>query len=89
MSFEKDICVGFGLLMKNILLENFADIGMYTIPIYRNKGYGKLTIQSLINECLRNDLIVIAGCWYYNHNSKKTLESSGMSTKTRLLKIKY
>ena len=30
--------------------------------------------------------MAIAGCWYYNHTSKKTLEKAGMLTQTRLLK---
>lgn len=27
--------------------------------------------------------------WYYNHNSKRTLESAGYISKTRLLRIEF
>ncbi len=40
-------------------------------------------------DCRQKELHPIAGCWYYNHNSKKTLERAGMVTQTRLLKVDY
>ncbi|WP_181153121.1 hypothetical protein [Paenibacillus sp. AR247] len=30
----------------------------------------------------------LSGCWYYNEASKRTLESAGMVTRTRLLRMK-
>ncbi len=34
-------------------------------------------------------LPVSAGCWYYNHRSKQTLERAGLYSPTRLLRISY
>jgi hypothetical protein len=31
----------------------------------------------------------IPGCWNYNHNSKRTLESAGYASNTRLLRIDF
>jgi predicted acetyltransferase len=82
-------CVGFGLIDKSAVYDDVGSIGMYTIERYRRSGVGTATIQLLIEECDRRGLGVVAGCWYYNHNSKKTLERAGMMTQTRLLKIDY
>jgi RimJ/RimL family protein N-acetyltransferase len=81
--------VGFGVLVKSRLYPDVASIGMYTIEPYRNSGAGTATIALLIDECARRGLRPVAGCWYYNHASKRTLERAGMVTQTRLLKIEY
>ena len=81
--------VGFGLLIRSALYENVASIGMYTIERYRRDGVGTATISMLIEECRRRSLRPVAGCWYYNHRSRQTLERAGMFSATRLLKIDY
>jgi hypothetical protein len=43
----------------------------------------------LIEECRRRTLRPVAGCWYYNHRSRQTLQRAGMYSSTRLLKIDY
>jgi hypothetical protein len=30
-----------------------------------------------------------SGCWYYNHNSRKTIESAGRYSRTRLLNVTF
>ena len=89
ISYHDHICVGFGLIIRSKLFLDVADIGMVTREAYRRKSFGRLTVQALINECLDNNIRISAGCWYYNHNSKKTLESAGMVSHTRLLKVHY
>ena len=81
--------VGFGLLIKSVLYEDVASIGMYTIERFRQEGVGTATIILLMDECRRRSLRPVAGCWYYNHRSKQTLERAGMFSATRLLKIDY
>ena len=81
--------VGFGILIKSMLYDDVASIGMYTIERFRRTGAGTATIAMLIDECRRRSLRPVAGCWYYNHRSKQTLERAGMSSSTRLLKIDY
>ena len=81
--------VGFGVLVKSALYEDVASIGMYTIERFRQARVGTATIAMLIAECRRRSLRPVAGCWYYNHRSRRTLERAGMYSSTRLLKIDY
>ncbi|HVZ36013.1 MAG TPA: GNAT family N-acetyltransferase [Polyangiaceae bacterium] len=82
-------CVGFGVLSRSEYQPGVASIGMFTIERFRGLGVGTATISLLIEECTRRGLRAVAGCWYYNHASKRTLERAGMITKTRLLRLDY
>jgi GNAT superfamily N-acetyltransferase len=62
---------------------------MYTAERFRRQGVGTATIALLIEECRGQGLRPVAGCWYYNHRSKQTLERAGMYSPTRLLKVEY
>jgi hypothetical protein len=81
--------VGFGLRVKSALYDDVASIGMYTIERFRRKEVGTATIALLIEACRHDGLRPVAGCWYYNHRSKQTLERAGMYSPTRLLKVEY
>ena len=81
--------VGFGILIKSTLYEDVASIGMYTIERFRQAGVGTATIAMLIEECRRRTLRPVAGCSFYNHRSRRTLQRAGMYSSTRLLKIDY
>jgi RimJ/RimL family protein N-acetyltransferase len=81
--------VGFGVLVTSTLYEDVASIGMYTIERFRQAGVGTATITMLIEECRRRSLRPVAGCWYYNHRSRRTLQRAGMYSSTRLLKVDF
>jgi RimJ/RimL family protein N-acetyltransferase len=81
--------VGFGLVEQSRLNQHVASVGMYTSERFRREGVGTETITLLIAECHRRGLRPVAGCWYYNHASKRTLERAGMFAPTRLLRIAY
>jgi GNAT superfamily N-acetyltransferase len=81
--------VGFGVLVPSLLQEAVASIGMFTIPAFRGQGVGTATISLLMDECRKRGRRPVAGCWYYNHGSKRTLERAGMVSRTRLLKIDF
>ena len=66
-----------------------ASCGMFVAELARRQGIGAAIIAYLIERCTKMKLRPVAGCWYYNHNSKKTLEKAGMFTQTGLLKISY
>lgn len=83
------VSVGFGILAKSPFQRSVASIGMFTLKQFRGAGVGTATIALLIGECSRRGIRAVAGCWYYNHPSKRTLERAGMTTKTRLLKVEY
>ncbi|NNJ08861.1 GNAT family N-acetyltransferase [Chloroflexales bacterium ZM16-3] len=82
-------CVGFGIIERSTLYADVASVGMYTCEEVRRTGVGTATISALIAECRRAGLRPVAGCWYYNHRSKQTLEAAGMYTHTRLLRVSY
>ena len=89
VTYKNGECVGFGAVVKSKFYDDVASIGMYTIERFRQAGIGAATIKLLIQKCRKSNLRVVAGCWYYNHFSKQTLERAGMYTQTRLLKIDY
>jgi GNAT superfamily N-acetyltransferase len=80
---------GFGICDTSKLYDAVASIGMFTIERFRGQGVGTMTIAMLIDHCRSRGQAPVAGCWYYNHLSKKTLERAGLYTGTRLLKIEY
>ena len=81
--------VGFGILQVSALSEAVASIGMYTVERFRGGGVGSATIGLLREECRRRGLRPVAGCWYHNHRSKRTLERAGMFSPTRLLRVDH
>ncbi|MGB3304758.1 MAG: GNAT family N-acetyltransferase [Thermomicrobiales bacterium] len=81
--------VGVGIMDVSKLYERVASIGMATFASHRNQGVGTATIAMLIGECGRRGLRPVAGCWYYNHASKRTLEKAGMYSPTRYLRVEY
>ncbi|MBE9914799.1 GNAT family N-acetyltransferase [Paenibacillus donghaensis] len=86
--YRDSVLLGVGVVEKNRILDGLASIGMFTNENYRNQGIGKNIILKLKKWCYSHQLEPICGCWYYNEASKRTLESAGMITKTRLLNIK-
>jgi hypothetical protein len=81
--------VGFGVVERSAIYPGIASIGMFTCERHRNAGVGVATISLLISATRSQSLEPIAGCWYYNHLSKRTLERAGMHSPTRLLKIEF
>lgn len=81
------VFLGQGLLRPQEIMGGAASIGMSVHPEHRQKGVGRSIIMHLADMCRERGLTPICGCWYYNHNSKRTLESAGFVTKIRLLKV--
>jgi GNAT superfamily N-acetyltransferase len=81
--------VGIGVMARSKFCKDVASVGMYTCEPHRNRGVGTATIALLITECDHRGVRPVAGCWYSNHASKRTLERAGMVTQTRLLKIDF
>lgn len=86
---EGDEVYGFGIMVNNKIHQNCRDIGMYTVEKHRQKGVGRSIILHLNDLCKTLDLKALPSCWYHNYNSKRTLESCGFASSTRLLKFEY
>jgi hypothetical protein len=84
-----DELVGFGVREVSAIYDDVASIGMFTLKKRRASGIGTVTIALLIADTRRTGRRPVAGCWYYNHASKRTLERGGLVTATRLLKIEF
>ena len=89
LTLRDEEAVGFGIMAKSALFDDVASIGMFTIEQFRGSGVGSATISLLAQACRDQGIRPVAGCWYYNHFSKKTLERAGMFSATRLLKIDF
>jgi hypothetical protein len=81
--------IGFGIVEYQKIVDIYASIGMIVREEYRQKGYGANILNGLKNIVKSKGKIPVSGCWYYNHNSKKTMESAGAYSKTRLLRFYF
>ena len=79
--------LGYGLREGARIFSDYDAVGMYVMPEHRQRGVGRSIILHLKDICAQNGQRALPGCWYYNDNSKRTLESAGFVTRTRLLKV--
>ncbi|MBU3110144.1 GNAT family N-acetyltransferase [Clostridium lacusfryxellense] len=84
-----DEVVGFGIINYGRVVPHFASIGMFVRAEYRCQGIATNILLSLKKVVHAKGLQPISGCWYYNHNSKKSAQSAGLCSKSRLLRIHF
>ena len=89
LTMKGDDLAGFGIREVSALYDDVASIGMFTLPDRRGGGVGTATIALLAADTRRLGRRPVAGCWYYNHASKRTLERAGFAATSRLLKIGF
>ncbi|KAF0193924.1 MAG: N-acetyltransferase GCN5 [Bacillota bacterium] len=78
-----DDLLGCGISVRGRYFTDYTSIGMVTCTRFRKQGVGKLILWHLKEWCYEQGLIPIAGCWYYNTLSRKTLESAGLTPRAR------
>lgn len=81
--------LGYGVVVPVKTRPIVWGCGMVTLPKHRCKGVGRSIQIHLADICRENGKTPISGCWYHNHLSKKTIESAGRYTKTRLLNVHF
>jgi hypothetical protein len=86
---ENGETLGFGMVVPGKLLPQYASVGMITLEQYRRRGVGRSIQLHLADLCRESGFLPIAGCWYMNENSKRTIESTGRYSKTRLLNVHF
>ena len=81
--------IGLGVLVENKIMRNCIGTGMFTRESKRGEGIGRSIIIHL--KAIAHELgkTPVPGCWYYNMSSKKTLESAGYISKSKLLKFHF
>jgi len=55
---------------------------MFTNPEHRHRGVPTAVLLNLKKWVYRKGLKPVAGCWYYNTLSRKSLEAAGMINNT-------
>lgn len=86
---DKDGTLGYGMIVPDKTRPHLWDCGMIVLPKHRRKGIGRSIQIHLGDICRENDKTPVSGCWYHNHLSKKTIESAGRYTTTRLLNAHF
>lgn len=81
--------VGFGVIDYGRILRDTASIGMHVCEPYRRQGFAASLLQELKHIVQQKGCRAFSGCWYYNHNSKKSMESAGAYSKTRLVRFYF
>ncbi len=77
---EKDgQLIGAGLYEQGCICRDCASIGMFTNPLFRKMGSARKILLNLKEHVYSLGLKPVAGCWYYNTLSRKSLESAGMA----------
>lgn len=79
--------VGFGVVEYGRVVKSIASIGMFVREDKRQMGYAANILQHLKSKVTSEGFVARSGCWYYNHNSKKSMESAGGYATSRLLKF--
>lgn len=85
---EKDEeILGIGVLEINRIMDNCMGPGMLTKESQRGRGVGRSITLHLKAIVYDMGMTPVPGCWYYNTNSRKTLESAGYISKSKLLHV--
>lgn len=84
---KNDEILGIGVLEANRIMDNCIGTGMLTKESQRGRGVGRSIILHLKSIVYDMGMIPVPGCWYYNTNSRKTLESAGYISKSKLLRV--
>lgn len=86
---EKNELVGFGVVEYGRVVKSIASTGMYVMEDKREQGYAANILKGLQNIVKAEGFSCRSGCWYYNHNSLKSMYSAGAYSKTRLLRFYF
>ena len=84
-----DVTLGVGVMVPNKLATGYVACGEIVLEEHRRKGVARSLQLNMSKICRDRGLIPIGGCWYYNEYSKKTFDSCGRYSKTRLLNVTF
>lgn len=73
------VLLGCGIVEAGEILTDCVSIGMITCREHRKKGVAGYILWHLKGWAYNNNLRPVAGCWYYNVLSRKSLEKAGMA----------
>lgn len=67
--------------------KNSYSIGIMVLEAYRGKGIARNCLRFIGNKLLSESKIVNAGCWYYNHSSKKALIGAKFTQSNTIFRV--
>ncbi len=76
---EQDRPVGIGLIQPHLGSDAYLDLGVFVNPEVRGQGIGRSIVIRLMQVVIKTGRIPTAGCYYKNFESRRTLESAGMT----------
>lgn len=85
---EEEI-VGYGVIQYGSVVSDIASIGMFVREECRGQGVAASILKGLQKLAESEGFQARSGCWYYNHNSKKSMESAGAYIKSRLIRFYF
>lgn len=86
---DNDELIGFGVIEYGRVKPSIGSAGMFVMEEKRRRGYAACILKGLQKIIEDKGLKAHSGCWYYNHNSKKSMESAGAFSKTRLINFYF
>ncbi len=86
---EDEELIGFGIVETGRVIKSIASVGMFVMEDKRQQGYAKNILRQLKELIEEEGYEARTGCWYYNHNSLKSMESAGAYPKSRLLRFYF
>lgn len=75
---EKGELLGCGSLNPSTYFPNWVSLGITVLKEHRKKGVAKTILWHLKQLAYKKGLRMMAGCWYYNTLSRKSLEGVNM-----------
>ncbi len=87
--YSEEEFIGFGVIEYGRVVKDIASIGMFVVPEKRQQGYARNILKHLQKHVSAKGYLARSGCWYYNHNSLKSIISAGAYSQTRLLRIYF
>ncbi len=76
---QKKTLLGCGIVEKLRVCPDVVSIGMIVGKEHRQKGAARTLLLRLKEWAKSSGLTPVAGCWYYNTLSRKSLESAGFT----------
>lgn len=75
---DRENLFGCGIIEKSKFCSDIVSIGMFVGEKHRRKGAARTILLQLKKWAYENNMQPVAGCWYYNTLSRRSLESAGM-----------
>jgi GNAT superfamily N-acetyltransferase len=88
--FEREhALIGFGIMQPVVAGRPDVDVGIALDPAFRNTGYALYLFRHMVEHCLAQGLLPIAGCAEENRPSRNMGERIGMVPRYRLLELTF